>query len=671
MAGDSVEFLVDIAARMAGGDATISQLADMADKLSNAGGSVATLEKALSQANAAMEKTGAAAAAASADLATEQQRYDELQKAADSAAKALEKAGAATKGAVPIDLKQKADAASAALKAEAGALDKAKKSAAEAAAAHAKATGTVKHLTDATKQAVAAQTSFGDKLKNVGKWAAAGLASVAALGGGIAALGLAAIGAHDENALLQAKLDALAGGSVGGWRAKQAIEDIATQAGITDDQLQPMAQQLLAIGTPIDELRSKLKALTAQQALGLGGDQALADMFARLAEGAKIGEKQLLGLTKATGVTQAAIAGKLGMSLKDFKAKLKDGTLDSKKLGDALVELSTAKGMDAMKVRAESFDQKMKNLKDSVGDMLGESIKTGPAMEAFNKFGALFDKNTASGQAMRKSLSTMFEALGTAATKAAPIVVAAIEKMSHAISGLIDFMSNPSLTSLAMIGEKQTKKLDVGDTSDIKGDATQKLIALEEKLAALRAKSKAEMGLLGPSEEAIAQEEMLKGEISQVKKELDAASKGADGAGKSVADGYAAGIRAGMPGVMAAAALMATQAQVALALADQSHSPSRKYEKLGTFVGQGYAGGIENTQPMVRSALGRMTGSVAPTGGPVASGGAAGKRLSLTGPFYFYGVRDAEDAESRFEAMLTRTLEGDASQLGAGQEPPP
>ena len=37
--------------------------------------------------------------------------------------------------------------------------------------------------------------------------------------------------------------------------------------------------------------------------------------------------------------------------------------------------------------------------------------------------------------------------------------------------------------------------------------------------------------------------------------------------------------------------------------------------------------------------------------------------------FNFYGVKDAEDAERSFGEMLTRLLEGDASQLGAEVAP--
>ena len=47
----------------------------------------------------------------------------------------------------------------------------------------------------------------------------------------------------------------------------------------------------------------------------------------------------------------------------------------------------------------------------------------------------------------------------------------------------------------------------------------------------------------------------------------------------------------------------------------------------------------------------------------------AGRSVTVTGPFNFYGVAGAEDAENRFSAMFTRILEGDVTQLGGEVAP--
>lgn len=648
MAGD-FQYGIDIAAKSDGIDSAVGRL---------------------TAAEKALQDTGAAADTAGAELANISKRYDELAVAADKAAKDLERAGAATKGAVPIDLKQKADAAAQALAAEAAALDKAKAAADTAGAAHVRAATQLKTFTDAADanrekmlSGINESDRWAPSMSTLATGASMAAAGIGALAVGTAALTIAAIDSHDELAKQQAQLKALAGDDAP--RADQAINDLATSLGITDDQLRPLAQQLLAMGTPIDQLSGKLKALAAQQALGMGGDQAIVNALTKLGEGVKLNEKALLTLTQTAGITGEALAGKLGISAEKFRQQLKAGTLDSKALADAILSVATDKGMPALEAQSKSLKQKIDNVKDSFGDMLGEAINTDAATGAIDEFGKLLDKNTATGQEMRKTLSAIFSDTASAATKAAPVVIDAVSRMTHAVAGLVDFLHDPSLSTFAMIGEAEKKAAKTVDTNDVKGSAAEQLAQLEAKYAALQEKAKSEMGLFsGPSKETTDQAAVLEGEIAQAKKALEAQKGDSTAVGGDVASGYAAGIRAGIPDVAAANAEMAAAGQAALAAANDSHSPSRKYRQQGLWGGEGYALGWDDSAPIVRSALSRVGGPVTV---PALGGGgaaAAARASALVENLHIEVHAGGEDLATQVRIGVVEGLQDIARQLG-------
>jgi hypothetical protein len=153
---------------------------------------------------------------------------------------------------------------------------------------------------------------------------------------------------------------------------------------------------------------------------------------------------------------------------------------------------------------------------------------------------------------------------------------------------------------------------------------------------------------------------------------LDFASMGADAAANMVA-GLVAGIKAGVGPVVEAIKAMASSAVSAIKSALKIASPSKIFEDLGGFTGEGFAVGIEGETGAVQSSLETMVAPPSvetPTlsnagGGPGASGG--GSRIDLSGAsFVFNGVKDAESSVSLFEEALTRILEGDAVAVGAG-----
>ncbi len=121
-------------------------------------------------------------------------------------------------------------------------------------------------------------------------------------------------------------------------------------------------------------------------------------------------------------------------------------------------------------------------------------------------------------------------------------------------------------------------------------------------------------------------------------------------------------------------------------------SPSKVFGEIGVNTGEGFTRGVDATadtaqasvaalvappDPAGQSAMAQQTAQQSPRafgGGSSDAGGggsstSSSKSISITGPFIFQGVQGAEDAESRFGELLTRILEGDATQLGATPVP--
>lgn len=144
--------------------------------------------------------------------------------------------------------------------------------------------------------------------------------------------------------------------------------------------------------------------------------------------------------------------------------------------------------------------------------------------------------------------------------------------------------------------------------------------------------------------------------------------------GKAMLQGLADGVLGGVSAVVSAVEGAAKGAVAAAKSILGIHSPSKVFAEIGMQTGAGMEQGVDASAPRVSSAMERVSSppAVARAGSQAtesrSSGGGAsgsGAALDLSGAmFHFHGVEGAEDAESRFSALLTRLIEGDAAQLG-------
>ena len=631
---DGAEYLIAIGAVMTGGDASIAQLGKLESKLIASDPAVDKLEAALKQASTAMAQTGAASDAAASELALAERAYKRLSNEAKAADRALAKA-AAGGGGIPPAVQQRADAASAALRREGASLDAAREKARQAAVAHSAMASSVDKLGKATEKAEASEESFGGKLKAVASQALAAAKAIYSVGSAIATkFVIPAMQAHDDLVMMRARLDALAGGTVAGGKVQVMLRDLAAEVGSTDEALAPLAVKLMAIGVPVDSLRDKVKMLAAQEALGMGGTDAVIQVLTKLGDKLKLTstdmgwlKEDFTQLAKTSGVTGEAIAGEMGMSVAQLDEQLKAGSVDAKRISDAITKLATAKGMPVLEAQAKTFDAKLAQVKNSAKQMFA-GIDTGPIIGAMNQVAKAFDPTTASGKAMGESIATAFSTIAGAAATAIPMAIKGLEMLAKAAGVVVNALDAASRAfgDLEAAGTTKTEAIPEASETD-----NPELIAYEQKLKA--------------------------------EKQYREAAASAAAAGKAAAAGFQQGLVAGTPAAVSAASSLASASINAMKSALDASSPSRKFMQLGRWSGEGYVLGMQQSRP-IESALASISMPAAANTNVATS---TRQSISLTGPFYFYGVEDADDAEARFSALLTRAIEGDVQQLGAGE----
>ena len=311
MATDSTQYLIEMAAKLTGGEASVATLAQLGDHMIKAGASAAELEKTVKQTSDALEQSAAATKAVSEALSDQESKYRQAEIAAVKAAKASEKIGATGKAWDEMTSKQQAAAIKAteaadALKLEAVALDSLKakasaaakqeesiakalanvKGAAEQAAKAEKAaagTGKVNEIAEALGKfggpaGAAGQKAFGlasgfQKLRTamgtagpyvavaVGIVAIASAAAVAAVSIGEWAIGLA-----DANRTQGLLIDGIARTSEGGAELAATIDNLGTVVPSTREELMGMAKTLADTGLRGKELSTALEATAIKAA---------------------------------------------------------------------------------------------------------------------------------------------------------------------------------------------------------------------------------------------------------------------------------------------------------------------------------------------------------------------------------------------------------------------
>lgn len=672
MAADSTQYLIDIAAKLAGGDDVGDKLVQIANGLTGVDSAAKAFDSALAGAKSQLEQAKAAASSTSSALADGEAKYSQLEKAAVRAAAALEKAGQKTTGSVPADLKQKAEAAATALKAEAAALDELRSKAASATAEQKRLEGSVKSLEAAAKTAKALDAKQAAIEQGSGKVNEMSEA-FGKLGGPVGAAGQKVLGlAEGFNKLggsLGAGVGAAAASVVVVVALAAAVVALGVAAGAATVKIAAWGVELADAnrnaGLAVEAMAKANPALAGIDAVlpGLAQKTGLAsskllELAGNLAE-AKVKAADIPDALEAIAVAEAAGAGST------YTSKLVEDLKAGKKTAGELAAEVNAKFGGLVSRKLLSLDAQAAKLKSNLQGTFG-GLKIEGLLEGLSKLVGLFDKNTASGRFLKAVFEGLFQPIIDGAAASLPLVKGFVLGVAIAATKLY-IAFKPAIKAVSELFGETSPDLKTGlDVAIFLGKALGAAIGTVVAGVALLAVAVgapvlAFGRLYGAGYTAW---ESIKAGAAAAVAYLESVSL-AD-IGTALIQGLADGITGGASKVISA---LGGVVQSAITAAKQKlgiASPSKVFEKLGGFTAEGFAGGVEDGAGAAQAATQAMV--EAPSAG---GGGGVGGGLNFAGAtFIFNGVANAEQAEGRFRELLLRILTGDVLTLG-GREPEP
>lgn len=669
---DSTQYLIDIAAQMQGGDEVGDKLVQIANGLTGVGSAAKAFDAALAGAKSQLEQAKAAASSTSTALADGEAKYSQLEKAAVRAAAALEKAGQKTTGSVPADLRQKAEAAATALKAEAAALDELRSKAAGAASEQKRLEGSVKSLEAAAKTAKALDAKQAAIEQGSGKVNEMSEA-FGKLGGPVGSagqkvLGLAegfnklggslgaGVGAAAASVVVVVALAAAAvalGAALGAATVKVAawgveLADANRNAGLAVEAMAKANPALAGIAGVLPGLAEKTGLANAK----------LLELAGNLAE-AKVKAADIPDALEAIALAEAAGAGST------YTSKLVEDLKAGKKSAGELAAEVNAKFGGIVSRKLLGLDAQAAKLKTNLQGTFG-GLKIEGLLGGLSQLAGLFDKNTASGRFLKAVFEGTFQPLIDGAAAALPLVKGFMLGVEIAAVKLY-IAFKPAIAAVSELFGESSPDLKTGlDIAVFAGKALGAAIGtVVAGVALLAAAVAAPVVAFGRLYGAgyVAWESIKAGAAAAV---AFLGSVSLKDIGTSMIQGLADGITGGAAKVASAIRNVVTGAIEAARSKLDSHSPSKVFQKLGGSTAAGFEAGVEGGADAARSATEAM---VEPPAARTGGGGTAGVNLAGA-TFIFNGVKDAEQAESRFRELLLRVLTGDVLTLG-GREPQP
>jgi len=505
------------------------------------------------------------------------------------------------------------------------------------------------------------------------------------------------------------------------WKLADSYGDLDTQMVALGGPVGRLAGRFFEVREAFGKLSvlvGKKKAIFAALAVGLGF---LAVAAAAVTAAVAVAGAAVVGLAyKAssaaakTSVLREALTGSAGAAsqltdtinrvaqdvpvAKEKVGELAEGLYESGKRGAELEEalyaasyeaagLGDNPGPELIAKRMANLDVIGLKLKDNIADIFS-GPSTVAATTKFNRglsgFVDLFGQNHAEGRALRTLLGTVVDPLLEGLDRVGPlakqvfrgmIILAldatiAVLEFRNAVIKMVPDEVKAKYKELT--AEIDTFAIAVGIGKHIMGLFIASIVivgvAIGVVVGVVVALGAAIYGICAAFATAV----VAVGEfIADAGKALLDFGKSGTEAAKSMVDGLVNGIKSGVGPVVEAVKAMASSAVGAIKSALQIGSPSKLFEGLGEFTGEGFASGIEDQTATVTTALETMVSPpdvepMALPSGPSDSASGGGGSVSLSNVvFNFHGVKDAEKARASFEETLTSILEGDAVATGA------
>lgn len=625
MAGDSTQFLIDMAARLTGGEAAIGQLAELGDRMLAAGSSAVELEQTVERFTSALEESEAAVEAANSALAEGEQRYKQAEIAAERAAKAVEKLNESGKSGEAFakrqaDAAEKAEKAAAALKLEAAAVDALKSKAAAAASTQDSLSKGLKNVQSAAEKAAEAERkATGSRKVNE---VAEGLGK---LGGPLGIAGQKVLGAATGFDKLVKSL-----GTAGGYVAiAVAITAIATAAIAATFAIAKW-------GVSLADANRTQTLLAAGIARSRDGGAELEKTVGKLADIVPQSSDELYSMAK--GLSDAGLRGK------DLTNALERTAVTAAKL---------KWGPDFQK-QILSIDNQTRRLQSNIADTFG-GLNIDKLLVGVQRLVLLFDSTTESGKTMKFLFETLFQPVVDGAADA----TVTIERLFlHAeILALKAFIAlRPYRTEIENVG----KALLLG-AAIIGGVFVGALVIVAGALALVIA------GIGKLASDIYELVNIVPEAIDLFQKQLAAELENMANIGVELVNGLIAGITSGAKALADSLVNTVSGGIDSLTSFLKIGSPSKLTFDMGVDTREGFTGGIE-ADGGAQSALEEMVAPPAGKGGGAGSrgGGWGGVTINIT----VDGAGESDEGlAQKIANRIAEVFDSDALALGAGEEP--
>lgn len=712
------QYVVDVAAQMSGGAQTIAQVDALASTLMAAGVSADNLHDAVALATNALASAKTSSAEANAALAAGATEFKNLEQAALQAGKAQEKA--AKLGVVPPEVASSLEAANAALAQQTGTLRGLEGAAAAASAKEAQLAQTLTNTKAAAAAGTQALAAQANEAKAAGDAAAKAAAAEAAE---VARKAKAIEAAEAEQAAVTRKSVKEAEGfapltkQLGDFG--DAMETSEGQAILLSGAVVGVAAGVVAITVAVI---AGVIAL-ASYAVGLADTSRTAGLVTEATEVLHPELEKLHGtidgLTDSTGLSENAL-DKIAISLKAAHVSAKDlpGALEA--AADAEAALGSGGAQDfvsqmqasgksvavfskqvssqlggVVAAKLHGLDGQTAQFHKNLGNLFG-GLNIEPVLGGLETLVNLFDENTAAGKTIKDTFETVFQPLIDQAQNAAYVVEAFVLGFLIGMTKLYIAVKPAIAVVGELFGFDDMSLADVLDVAKAAGEAIVPVFV--GFVAIVGAITAAIGGLLALPPLLVAGFIELENAVFGASEALGTALANAIAAAFAYLSALPAelvtiggqlmqGLANGITGA-AGAVIGAITGAVGGAIDSAKHllgihSPSTVFAEIGDHTGAGFVQGIDGMTGAAQDAMSTMveppdtsapaiTGNFSANGGTASStaqaGGAASKAgggslLGSNNTFKFYGVADAEQAEGRFEEMLLRVLEGDASSL--------
>ncbi len=692
------QYVIDIAAQMPAGDATIAELDALTASLLGGGKNADYFQQAIKSAAASLDIAKASTLATNDALAAGRSEYALLETAALQASKAAERLAAKGGGMTReyIEAAKRASEAQTAVGAYAGTLKTLEQNAAGAAAKETALANTLKNVTKLSGHANASLAAKAETLEKL----RGGLASVPGAAGRLGSALLAPVqgfaklsagmGAAKAAALLAATAVAaltiavvaagvaLVAGAVGVASWATGLADARRNAELSTEAFNAMNPALA--GLPF-------AALTKET----GQSSAALRAMAKQLTAAKVKAADLPAALRAAALAETAL-GKGGSA--DFVERIREGKTA---VADLAQETSVKLG-GVVQRQMMGLDAQGERLTSNIAGVFG-GLDIDPVLAGMNRLVGLFDKNSAAGQAMSFLFEKVFQPLINQADKAAIVVEAFVLGFLIGLTKLYIALK-PAIAAVAeFFGFEDTSLTDVLDMAKKAGEFLAPVfLILATVVGVLLFGAFASIGVLIAAQIAI-----WYGIIKVVGYVKDAfvavydylSSIDLGPVGTAIMQGLINGIVGSIAGVIRAVVGAASAAVSAAKNALGISSPSKVFAQLGGYTGEGFAMGIEGETDAAQAAMSALvappdapalalggvaaglpspsdgTSSSAAAGGGGAAGGAAaavsgGRSVSFAGAVFNFGAgADGKKAADDFVERVTELWERLGGQVGS------